>query len=298
MNFGACFLGLGNMGTPIALNLLKNHVELFVYNRSKEKAIEVIAKGAQVLNSPQEAFENAPVVFSMVSDDHALKAITLGDKGLLAKAREGCIHVSMSTVSPKLSQELAEKHREKGAFYVAAPVFGRPEVAAAGKLWICVAGDPTAKKHIEPLLSYVGQKVQDFGENPESANVVKLAGNFLILTVVEALAEAFSVAKKSDIDLTAVHFFLTETLFPSPVFKTYGQLIISQKFEPAGLKMHLGLKDIDLFLRAAESLHIPLPLAGLLHDRLLTGLANHRGELDWSALSLCQFEQSGLLQQI
>jgi 3-hydroxyisobutyrate dehydrogenase-like beta-hydroxyacid dehydrogenase len=297
MTISVCFIGLGNMGSPMAFNLLKNHVKLFVYNRSKEKASKLVEAGAQLLESPQEAFEHAPIVFSMVANDEALKAITEGKNGLLEKGKPGCIHVSMSTISPKLSRELAGLHQEKGVHYLAAPVFGRPDAAEQQKLVICVSGNDEAKKRVEPLLRFLGQKIYDLGNKPELANGVKLTGNFLILTVVEALSEAYAFAQKSGISLQQLHTLLTDSLFPSPVFQTYGQLILSQQFEPAEFKMHLGLKDMDLFLRAADALRVPLPIAGLLHDRLLAGLANKRGEMDWSAISLTEFEEAGLIHQ-
>ena len=289
-----CFIGLGNMGHPMAANLLKNNVKLFVYNRTKEKADDLLKQGAQWLNSPSEAFKNATIVFTMVANDQALTSVTEGPNGILANAKAGCIHVSMSTISPKLARELTEKHQAKGVHYIAAPVFGRPDVAAQHNLWTCIAGNPEAKKQVEPLLKFLTQKIYDFGDEPSSVNVVKLTGNFLILNIVEMLSEAYTFAEKSGVDPQKVHDFITDSLFPSPVFKTYGQVILSQTFEPAGFKMKLGLKDIDLLLRAAEAVRVPLPSAGLLHDRLLAGLAHNRGEMDWSAIALTELEEAGI----
>jgi 3-hydroxyisobutyrate dehydrogenase-like beta-hydroxyacid dehydrogenase len=291
-----CFIGLGSMGLPIARNLLKTGTKLFVYNRSKEKAEDLVAQGAELLNSPLEAFERSKIVFSMVSNDQALQTITEGSYGLLKNAHPGCIHISMSTISPTLSRSLAEKHREKGTHYLASPVFGRPDVAEKQKLWICLAGDKGAKKQVLPFLQHVGQKVYDFGEKPEIANAVKLTGNFMILASVELLAEAFAFAEKNGVPLNIFHTMLTESLFPSPVFENYGKIILNQDFFPAGFKMSLGLKDIDLFLRTADSLRVPSPIAGLLHDRLMTGLAHNREDLDWSAIALTSTEEAGLVQ--
>src|ERR1700722_8197765 len=212
MAYTACFIGLGMMGTPMASNLLKNHVELGVYNRSKDKMEPLITQGAKAINVPSEAFDHSPIVFSMVANDQALLEITTGENGILKNVKKGCIHVSMSTISPQLSQALSAKHEEKGVSYVAAPVFGRPEAAAQQKLWICMAGNPEAKKQIEPLLHFLGQKVYDFGNAPESANAVKLTGNFLILSMVEVLAEAFAFAQKNGIDVKKFHDFLLDSL--------------------------------------------------------------------------------------
>jgi 3-hydroxyisobutyrate dehydrogenase-like beta-hydroxyacid dehydrogenase len=218
----ASFIGLGSMGTPIALNLLRNGIKLFVYNRTIEKAAPLAAEGAQPLSSPAEAFIQAEVVFSMVSNDQALLSIVEGPEGILANAKAGCIHVSLSTVSPDLARSLTKKHLDVGVQYISAPVFGRPDVAAAANLWIALAGNNQAKQKVEPLLHYIGQKIYDFGEDPGVANGVKLTGNFLILSIVELLAEAFAFAKKSNIDLETFHNFICDSLFPSPVFKTYG----------------------------------------------------------------------------
>ena len=297
MSTNVCFIGLGNMGHPMAESLLKNRVNLFVYNRTKSKADDLLKQGASWLNSPSEAFKHATIVFTMVANDQALIALTEGPNGILANAKPGCIHVSMSTISPKLSRELTAKHQEKGVHYLASPVFGRPDVAAQQNLWICISGNSSAKKQVDPLLHFIGKKVYDFGEEPASANVVKLAGNFLILNTVEMLSEAFTFVEKSGVDPQKVHEFITDSLFPTPVHKTYGQLILSQNFDPAGFKMKLGLKDIDLLLRAAEEVRVPLPSAGLLHDRLLAGLAHNRGEMDWSAIALTELEEAGITRR-
>jgi 3-hydroxyisobutyrate dehydrogenase-like beta-hydroxyacid dehydrogenase len=294
MGFSVCFIGLGSMGYPIAANLLKNNVKLWVYNRTKEKASPLLEKGALWLESPAEAFEKAPIVFSMVSNDQALKEITQGDEGILKKAKLGCIHVSMSTVSPKLATELDKSHKDKGVRYLASPVFGRPEVAQAGKLSVCMAGDNKAKEEVKPLFDFISGFFYDFGEEPFKANAVKLSGNFLILSVIEALAEAFSFAQKNGVAAQDMHTFFTETLFPSPVYETYGRIIANKQFYPPGFKMSLGLKDIDLLLRTADKLKLPLPFAGVLHDRLMTGLSHGREDLDWSAISMSQMEDSDI----
>lgn len=294
MTTAVSFIGLGSMGNAMATNLIRNGVQLFVYNRSKEKADGLLNQGAQWLNSPREAFDKAPIVFSMVANDQALQAISDGPEGLLQNPKPGAIHVSMSTVSPALCRKLNAKHQEKGVVYLAAPVFGRPEAAAQQALIICLAGDLAAKQKVEPLLRLLGKKIHDFGEDPSVSSSVKLTGNFLILSMVELLAEAYAFAEKSDVPLETLHTLLTESLLPMPIVKTYGRIILERHFSPAGFKMTLGLKDIDLFLRTADSLRVPSPIAGLLHDRLMTGLANKRDDLDWSAIALTVMEEAGL----
>jgi 3-hydroxyisobutyrate dehydrogenase-like beta-hydroxyacid dehydrogenase len=294
MEYTIGFFGLGAMGTPIASNLLKNNGKLFVYNRTKDKMGPLIDKGAIPLKSPSDAFQKCEIVFSMLANDQALQSMCMGPDGLLQNAREGCIHVSMSTISPKLGQTLEEAHAAKGVQYITATVFGRPDVAQQAKLAICLSGEGKAKERVKPLLNFIGSYVYDFGEKAELANAVKLSGNFLILNVVEALAEAFSFAQKSGIEPQDLLTFFTSTIFPSPVYKTYGNIISNQQFYPPGFKMNLGLKDIDLLLRAADHLKVPLPIAGILHDRLMTGMANGRENLDWSAIAMTQMEESAI----
>lgn len=291
MEKSAGFIGLGNMGFPMASNLIKHQVKLAVYNRSKDKANELIKQGATFCDTPQSLFQKTPLVFSMVANDDALRDVT---KNLLEGAKPGAIHVSMSTVSPMLIKELEEVHQEKGVNLLSAPVFGRPEAAVAQKLWICLAGEEKAKEQARPLLEFMGQKVYDFGVDPVQANTVKLSVNFLILSVVESLSEAFAFAKKDGVDLATLNTLLTDFLFPSPITKAYGQILVSQKFEPAGFKMELGLKDINLLLKAADTLKVPMPIASLLHDRLMTGMANNRGQMDWSAIALSSFKDAGI----
>jgi 3-hydroxyisobutyrate dehydrogenase-like beta-hydroxyacid dehydrogenase len=294
MATSASFIGLGNMGSAMARNLLRNGTRLFVYNRSKNKASELLQEGAQLLHSPKEAFLRAPIAFSMVANDQALTDITEGIEGLLENGKPGCVHVSMSTVSPKLSRYLAEKHQEKGVEFISAPVFGRPEAAAQQNLIICMAGSHKGKKQIEPLLRILGKKIYDFGEDPSHANVVKLTGNFMILANIELMAEAFAFAKKCEIPIEQLHSCFAESLFPSTVFQKYGPMIIHENFIPAGFKLFLGLKDINLFLDEANTAHVPSPIADLLHERLLTAMANKREEMDWSAIALTAMEEAGV----
>ncbi len=289
MTAKASFIGLGSMGAPMAMNLLKGGVSLSVYNRSKEKATPLVKAGAKLLEHPSEAFSQAPLAFSMVANDQALEAIS---EDLLKGAKPGCIHISSSTVAPETTRKLLRKHEEKGVQFIAAPVFGRPDVAAKHELWICVAGDVEAKKRAEPLLRMMGKKVYDFGNSPESANAVKVAGNFTILSVVEMLGEALAFAEKSGVNPEQLHAFLTDSLYPSPVFDTYGKIINQKKFSPAGFKLTLGLKDLTLFLNAAKSVHTSTPLAQLLQKQLQTSVEKGREEMDWSAISLLAQEGS------
>lgn len=288
------FIGLGSMGEPMASNLLKAGYTLRVYNRTPSKAASLVNQGAKLVSHPRDLAEPGGTVITMLSDDRALEAVVAGDNGLLARLGRGGMHLSMSTVSPAMARNLAERHQRYGVAYLAAPVFGRPEAAAARKLWICLSGPQSAKQRVQPVLNVLGQAVYDFGEDPGAANVVKLSGNFLIASAIEAMAEAMTLAEKNGIDRARIADMLGQTLFACPVYQNYGKAIAQERYTPAGFKLSLGLKDIDLVLQTAASSKMPMPLANLLHDRFVSALAKGREELDWAALALGASEDAGL----
>jgi 3-hydroxyisobutyrate dehydrogenase-like beta-hydroxyacid dehydrogenase len=228
-----------------------------------------------------------------VANDQALEEIVMS-RGFLENLGPEGIHLSMSTVSPETSRKLAQLHTQHGSFYLAAPVFGRPEAAAAQKLWICLSGPQIAKRRVQSVLKALGQGIFDFGEDPGAANIVKLCGNFLILSAMEAMAEALALAEKSGIDRSAVIDMLTHTLFAAPIYQIYAKMIAEKHHTPAGFRQTLGLKDLNLVRDVAEHTTMPMPFASLLHDRLLAGIAKGRGDMDWSALSLDVLENAGL----
>ncbi len=278
------FIGLGRMGIGMAANLLAAGHELTVYNRSADKAQPLLARGARVAASVAQACSGAQVVITMLADDNALQAVACGDGGVLASLGGGAIHVSMSTISVDLSRRLARSHAEAGQRYVSAPVFGRPDAAAAARLFVVAAGAADALDECAPLFEAVGQRTFRFGDRPDAANVVKLGGNFLIASVLESLGEAMALVGKAGVDRAAYLQLLTSTLFDAPVYRNYGGLIVDRRFEPAGFAAALGLKDIGLALDAAEDLRVPMPLASLLRDRFLALLAQGGEQLDWSAI--------------
>lgn len=286
------FLGLGQMGAGMAANLLKAGHEVTVYNRSAEKTRPLAAQGAKVAEDVAGAC-GGEAVFSMVADDKAVEAMAFGENGILASLPKGAIHISSSTISATLSERLTEAHGKAGQRFVAAPVFGRPEAAAAGKLFVIAAGPTEAVGDCKPLFEAIGQRVFEFGEKPSAANVIKLSGNFLIASVIEALGEAFALTAKAGVDRHAYLEMLTSTLFSAPVYKTYGELIADRKFEPAGFAAPLGLKDVRLALAAGEAMNVPLPIASLLRDRFLALLAQGGEKLDWSAVGSLAAKDSG-----
>ncbi|MCY1080356.1 NAD(P)-dependent oxidoreductase [Archangium lansingense] len=288
------FIGLGNMGHPMARNLRAAGHELSVYNRTRGKAEPLRQQGARVADSPADAARGAEVVFSMLSDDSAVEDAVFGDTGLLAGLGQGAVHVSSSTISVGLSERLAEAHVKAGQRYVSAPVFGRPEAAEAKQLWVVAAGAKADVERCRPLLEALGRGLSVLGERAPSANVVKLSGNFLIASMIEALGESFALARKSGVE-PQVFLELFQAVFArSPIFERYAVLIANEQYEPAGFKMRLGLKDVRLVLEAAGAAEVPMPLASLLHDHYLGGVAQGRGDLDWSALGALAAERAGL----
>ncbi len=293
MNETIGFIGLGNMGQGMANNLLKAGYALTVYNRSLSKTEEFTAQGARLARQPGEAVTEGGIVVSMVANDQALEDIVTS-QGFLEGLGAGGIHLSMSTVSPVTARKLAELHAQHGSVYLSAPVFGGPAAAASQELWICLAGPHSAKERVKPILTVLGQGIHDFGEEPGAANIVKLCGNFMSLAAMEAMAEALTLAEKSGLDRSVVIDMLTQTIFTSPNYQRYGKMIAEKRHTPAGLRQTLGLKDVNLVRETAESAQMPMPLASLLHDRMLAGVAKGRGDMDWSALALDVLEDAGL----
>jgi 3-hydroxyisobutyrate dehydrogenase-like beta-hydroxyacid dehydrogenase len=288
------FLGLGNMGHPMAANLLKAGHQLTLWNRSNDKAKGLSAAGATVASTPADCVRGTEVAFTMLSDDAAVESTVFGDHGLLSALPHDAVHVSSSTISVALSQRLHKAHAEQGQRYVAAPVFGRPEAAAAAKLFVVVAGDQGDIDRCAPLLAAIGQRTFVMGTEPSMANVVKLSGNFLIAAVIESMGEAVALVRKHGVDPHHYVEMLTSTLFSAPVYKTYGGLIVDEKFDPPGFKLKLGLKDVRLALAAAEGANVPLPVASLIRDHAIAAIANGMGDLDWSSLSMVAAQNAGL----
>jgi len=286
------FIGLGNMGSGMAANLIKAGHDVTVYNRTLAKAQPLVKQGAHAASQIADACRG-DVVITMLADDTAAESMVLGDGGVLKNLPEGAIHISSSTISVALSERLTGAHAKAGQRFVAAPVFGRPEAAAAAKLFIVVAGEPGAVDFCLPLFEVMGQETFRFGEKPSAANLVKLSGNFLIAAVIESLGEALALVGKAGVDQRHYVDFLTSTLFAAPIYKTYGGILVDKKFEPAGFAAPLGFKDNRLVLAAAETLRVPLPLGNLVRDRFLTLLARGGESLDWSAISQLAAEDAG-----
>jgi 3-hydroxyisobutyrate dehydrogenase-like beta-hydroxyacid dehydrogenase len=287
------FIGLGNMGSGMVASLLKAGHELAVYNRTPDKTKPLVEKGARKAASVADACKGEAVI-TMLADDSAVESVTFGDEGIVKNLGKNAIHASASTISVALADTLTAEHAKRGQRFVSAPVFGRPEAAAAAKLFIVVAGAPDSVDPCMPLFEAMGQKTFRFGEKPSNANLVKITGNFMICSTIETLSEAMALVAKGGLDQHQYLDFLTATLFNAPIYKTYGTLIADKKFKPAGFAAPLGLKDARLALAAGESLRVPLPLANLVRDRFLRLLARGDETIDWSAISMLAAEDAGL----
>ncbi len=287
------FVGLGNMGRGMAGNLIRAGHRVTVYNRSPGPAEALAQRGATAARSVAEACGGDAVV-TMLANDGAVEDVTLGDNGILASLRPGTTHVSSSTISVALSQRLAAAHRDAGQRYATATVFGRPEAAAAAQLFVVAAGAPDTLAPLSPLFDAIGQRTFVVSDEPQTGNLVKLSGNFLLAAAIEGIGEAVALVAKAGVDRQQYVDLLTSSLFSAPAYQTYGGLIANQQFEPAGFAATLGLKDVRLVLAAAEQLQVPLPLASLLRDRFLTLVATGGGDLDWSAISTLADRDAGL----
>jgi 3-hydroxyisobutyrate dehydrogenase-like beta-hydroxyacid dehydrogenase len=285
------FIGLGHMGTAMAANLIKAGHDVSVFNRSPEKTRPLIELGAHEAADLAEAC-GGDAVITMLADDEAASAVAFAEGGILDSLTKGAIHLSMSTISVALAKRLSQAHAHAGQRYVAAPVFGRPDMAAAAKLFIVAAGDPAALEACKPLFAVLGQKTSMIGAEPWAANLVKLTANFLQAAVIESLGEAIALIGKAGIDRRDYVGLLTSTIFTAPAYKIFGPLIAAGTF-PAAFAAPLGYKDIRLALAAAESLRVPMPLASLLHDRFLRLFAQGGEGLDWSAIGGLATQDAG-----
>ena len=294
MNETIGFIGLGGMGSAMAANLLKAGFALKVYNRNPERAKPLVAMGAAQVYAPAEAASEGGIVVTMLTNDDAVQSVAFGDAGFGPALGTGGIHVSMSTIAPDTSRRLAERHGEQQSVFVAAPVFGKPDAAAAQKLWIATSGPADAKARVQPVLDAMGQGVYDFGDDPGAASVVKLAGNFLLGAAIEAMGEAFTLAQKSGLSRTEVYEFFTQTILACPIYKNYGKMISEEVYQPIGAIPSLIRKDFGLILQESKNVSVPMPLASLVHDRLTAMVAKGREDRDWAGFAEEVSESAGL----
>ena len=288
------FIGLGNMGAAIAANLVRAQHEVAVWNRSPEKTRPFAELGATLADSPKSAATDKEAVFTMLADDSALESVIAGEKGLAAGLRTGALHVSMSTIAVATADRIAGIHRTRNQHFLCAPVFGRPEAAAAAKLFVVAAGEAADLQTAGPLLGAISQRVFYLGDKPSAASLVKLCGNFMILSAIEALGEAMTLAEKGGVPKQQLLEVLTGTLFDAPVYRTYGAILADERFRPAGFAAPLGLKDMRLVGQSAEALRVPMPLLSLVREHLLQTIAQEGEDIDWSAIASSVARNAGL----
>jgi 3-hydroxyisobutyrate dehydrogenase-like beta-hydroxyacid dehydrogenase len=288
------FIGLGSMGLPMAQNVLKAGYALRVYNRDARKAAPLLQAGATLVQQPQDVVTPGGIVITMVADDTAIAQVTTGPDGFLKHLGPHGIHISMSTVSPTIARQMEQLHIQHECSYIGAPVFGRPDAAAAAKLWLLMAGNTAAKERVRPLISSMGQKIFDFGEQAENANIAKVSGNFLMLAAAEAISETLTMAEKHGVDRVQLMNMFTQTLFGCTTYQNFGKRIAARDFTEVSFQMQLALKDVDLMLDASRRAQSPMPFASILHDRLLTGIARGRAEHESLELARVSDENAGL----
>jgi 3-hydroxyisobutyrate dehydrogenase-like beta-hydroxyacid dehydrogenase len=286
-------IGLGRMGSGIAHRLIGAGHKVTVYNRTRSRTEALRSAGAIVADTPAAASAGEAVI-TMLADDPAIEAVMAGPEGVLQGLAKDRVHISMSTITVALSERLTVAHRHAGQRYLAAPVFGRPDAAASGKLFVVAGGDAALIDHCQPLFDAVGQRTFTIGDTPAWANVVKLSGNFLLAAMIECLGEAIALMRKSGIEPQRFVDVMTGSLFAAPAYRTYGELIAAQQYEPAGFALPLGFKDVRSVLAAAEAKGVPMPVASLLRDHFISAIARGGQTLDLSALARVAAENAGL----
>ncbi len=280
------FIGLGSLGTPIAQNIIDSGHTLVVYNRTASKAQPLADKGAKIATSVAELAKACDIVFTMVADDAALKAVTTGEDGLLQHLRAGSLHISMSTILAQTAGDLAALHEAKGQHYLSAPVFGRPDAATARKLNFVISGPQDARTTATPLLKAAGGAgVWEFGDDILTANTIKISGNFLIASAMEAIGESIRLAQASGIDAHKMWEMFGQTIFNAPIYQNYSRIILNKQYEPAAFTARLGLKDLNLVLDQGTKTGQSLPLAELLKSHLAQLVSSGQSEIDWSAVA-------------
>lgn len=286
------FVGLGNMGSAMARNLIEAGHEVTVYNRSRAKS-EALGTGVQIAESPAEAVNHCEAAITMLADDTAVEEMVGGESGIACGLPGGSIHLGCSTISAALARRLAAQHAANGQRYVSAPVFGRPEAAATKQLLVVAAGEGETVKRCSPVFEAIGRRTFMAGKEPWQANAVKLCGNFMIASMLESFGEACATLRKAEIR-PRLFLDVMAALFDSPVYANYGRLIADEKFEPAGFALRLGFKDTRLMIETARECASPMPVASLLHDRLLEAMALGMGEIDWSGVTQISAIHAGL----
>ncbi|MBZ5660186.1 MAG: NAD(P)-dependent oxidoreductase [Acidobacteriia bacterium] len=277
----AC-IGLGHMGSGIAGNIQKRGFPLAVYNRTSEKTAPFVSAGAVAARTAREAAAAADIVVTNLMDDDSVLDTVTGENGLLAGMRPDAIHIGTTTISPSLSTRLAALHAAHGSHYIAGPVAGRPEAAAAGKLFSFVAGKAEAIERSRPVISAYADRIIPMGEDHAVASSMKLVGNFMVASLIELIGQVIVFAEQRGVDPAIITGMIKQFM---PAASEYADRISTRNFGNAGFTLDGGLKDVTLILAAAAEVHTPLPYASLLRDKCLAAQARGLSQLDWSVLT-------------
>ena len=281
-NLTVACIGLGRMGSGIAGNILKHGFSLTVYNRTSEKTKPFVSAGAVSARTPREAAAAAEIVVTNLMDDASVLDTVTGKNGILAGMRPGCIHIGTTTISPSLSTHLASLHAAHGSHYIAGPVAGRPDAAAAGKLFTFLAGKAEQVERSRPVINAYADRIIPMGEDPAVANSMKLVGNFMVASIIELIGEVCVFAEKRGVDPAIVTGMFKQFM---PATSEYVDRISSRNFGNAGFTLDGGLKDVTLILAAAGEVNVPLPYASIIRDKCLAAQARGMSQLDWSVLT-------------
>ncbi len=288
------FIGLGRMGQGMAARVLDAGHELTGYNRTPGKADGLAERGAKIAPSVAEAVADAEIVITMLGTDAALEELAHAPGGIIAAMPAGAVHVGMGTHGVAICRALTARHAEAGQTFVAAPVLGRPDVAASGQLGIVPGGPAEALARCQPLFDAIGRKCFRAGDAAEAAAAIKIANNFVLGCAIEVMGEAFALIRRYGVEPAVLYEVMTDALFAAPAYKIYGDIIVNQDYDRVGITAALGLKDANLALAAAEAVAVPLPSANAWRDRLLGAIAHGDGARDWAVVALEQARASGL----
>ncbi len=285
------FIGAGMMGHPMALRLIDAKYDLKVWNRTPEKAMQLVERGAERASSINELAQKSDAVISMVTDSAALKGITLGDEGTLGNLSNGGIHIDMSTVAPSVSKHIGEHYATVGKHYIQAPVLGSIPQATDGTLLIFAGGDKETIDNVQPIFDVLGKRTWRF-EKPDQSATMKLACNLFIASMINTLGEGLLLTGKAGIDGSILLEILNESALGAPMYRTKGRSLLERNFTPRFMVQHME-KDLTLIQQAAHKLGVSMPVVGVVHELFLAAKNKGYGEEDYSAVVKVLEEMAG-----
>jgi 3-hydroxyisobutyrate dehydrogenase-like beta-hydroxyacid dehydrogenase len=288
------FIGLGRMGSGMASRILSGGHELAIFDAVAAQMAPLVNAGARAASSVADVCVDRDVVITMLVEDATVIDVALGTSGLCDSLSAEAIHLVMGTHGVATVRALEARHHAKGQHLVAAPVLGRPDLAAAGQLGVVAAGAEAAIGRVQPLLKVMGRRTFLAGSKPESATAIKLANNAVLGCAMVAMAEGFSLVRKYGVVTQVFQDVMTEGLFSAPAYKVYGQKMVDESFDQVGSPIHVGLKDANLIAAAADLARVPMPSHNVYRDRLLGAVAHGDGDRDQAVLAREQARASGL----